>query len=80
MLRMYLMQAWFNLSDEGIGDSVYDSYAMCTFMHIDFNEQQVHDATTLLKFRRSALYLREVVRSELVGDRESFVFMIWTAI
>lgn len=41
MLRMYLMQIWFNLSDEGIEDSIYDSYAMRTFMHIDFNEQQV---------------------------------------
>lgn len=51
MLRMYLMQIWFNLSDEGIEDSVYDSYAMRSFMHIDFNEQQVPDATTLLKFR-----------------------------
>lgn len=51
MLRMYLMQIWFNLSDEGIEDSIYDSYAMRTFMRIDFNEQQVPDATTLLKFR-----------------------------
>ena len=51
MLRMYLMQIWFNLSDEGIEDSIYDSYAMRTFRHIDFNEQQVPDATTLLKFR-----------------------------
>lgn len=51
MLRMYLMQIWFNLSDEGIEDSIYDSYAMRTFMHIDFHEQQVPDATTLLKFR-----------------------------
>ena len=51
MLRMYLMQIWFNLSDEGIEDSIYDSYAMRPFMHIDFNEQQVPDAMTLLKFR-----------------------------
>jgi len=51
MLRMYLMQVWFNLSDEGIEDSIYDSYAMRSFLHIDFNEQQVPDATTLLKFR-----------------------------
>lgn len=51
MLRMYLMQVWFNLSDEGIEDSIYDSYAMRSFMHIDFTEQQVPDATTLLKFR-----------------------------
>ena len=45
------MQIWFNLSDEGIEDSIYDSYAMRSFMHINFNEQQVPDATTLLKFR-----------------------------
>ena len=51
MLRMYLMQIWFNMSDEGIEDSIYDSYAMRSFMHIDFYEQQVPDATTLLKFR-----------------------------
>lgn len=48
---MYLMQIWLNLSDEWIEDSIYDSYAMHTFMRIDFNEQQVPGATTLLKFR-----------------------------
>lgn len=48
---MYLMRIWFNLSDEGIEDSIYVSYAMRSFMHIDFNEQQVPDATTLLKIR-----------------------------
>ena len=51
MLRMYLMQIWFTLSDEGIEDAIYDSYAMRSFMKIDFNEQQVPDATTLLHFR-----------------------------
>lgn len=35
----------------GFPFSIYDSYAMRSFMHIDFNEQQVQDATTLLKFR-----------------------------
>ena len=29
MLRMYLMQNWFSLSDEGIEDAIYDSHAMC---------------------------------------------------
>lgn len=51
MLRMYLMQVWFNLSDEGIEDAIYDSYAFRKFMGINFNEEQVPDATTLLKFR-----------------------------
>ena len=51
MLRMYLVQAWFNLSDEGVEDAIYDSYALRKFVGIDFFEEQVPDATTLLKFR-----------------------------
>lgn len=51
MLRMYLMQIWFSLSDEGMEDAIYDSYAMRSFLHIDFMKEQVPDATTLLKFR-----------------------------
>ena len=35
MLRMYLLQIWFNLSDEGIEDAIYDSYAFRKFMGID---------------------------------------------
>jgi len=52
MLRMYLLKVWFKLSDAGIEDSIYDSYAMRSFMHIDFNDQQVPGATTLIKFRK----------------------------
>ena len=51
MLRMYLMQDWFNLSDEDIEEAIYDSYAMRRFLGINFSEEQVPDATTLLNFR-----------------------------
>lgn len=51
MLRMYLLQNWFNLSDVGVEEAIYDSYAMRSFMRIDFSSEQVPDATTLLKFR-----------------------------
>ncbi len=51
MLRMYLLQAWFSLSDEGVEDAIYDSYAMRRFMGLDFAVEQVPDATTLLHFR-----------------------------
>ena len=51
MLRMYLMQNWFNLSDVGIEEAIYDSYAMRKFLGINFMDEQVPDATTLLKFR-----------------------------
>jgi len=52
MLRMYLLQSWFNLSDELVEDSIYDSYAFRTFMKLDFMEEQSPDATTLCKFRK----------------------------
>ena len=51
MLRMYLLQVWFSLSDEGVEESIYDSYAMRQFMGLDFTVEQVPDATTLLHFR-----------------------------
>lgn len=51
MLRMYLLQVWFSLSDEGVEEAIYDSYAMRRFMGLDFAVEQVPDATTLLGFR-----------------------------
>ena len=51
MLRMYLLQIWFNLSDAGLEDAIYDIYAFQRFIGINFLEEQVPDATTLLKFR-----------------------------
>lgn len=53
MLRMYLLQIWFTLSDEGVEDAIYDSYAFRQFMMLDFmGQEQVPDATTLCKFRK----------------------------
>ena len=52
MLRMYLLQNWFNLSDEGVEDAIYDSYAFRKFMGLNFLEEQTPDATTLCKFRK----------------------------
>jgi IS5 family transposase len=49
---MYLLQVWFTLSDEGVEEAIYDSYAMRKFMGIDFINEQAPDATTLLHFRR----------------------------
>lgn len=48
---MDLLPAWFSLSDEGVEDAIYDSYAMRRFMGLDFATEQVPDATTLLHFR-----------------------------
>jgi IS5 family transposase len=52
MLRMYIAQQYFGLSDEGIEDAIYDSQAIRGFVGIDLTHESAPDATTLLKFRR----------------------------
>jgi transposase, IS5 family len=52
MLRMYCVQQWFGLSDEGVEDALYDSQALRHFVGIDLSRESAPDATTLLKFRR----------------------------
>jgi IS5 family transposase len=52
MLRMYFLQQWYSLSDEGLEDAIYDSQAMREFVGVDLAREEVPDATTLLKFRR----------------------------
>ena len=52
MLRMYIAQQCFGLSDEGTEDALYDSQAIRRFVGVDLNHEAAPDATTLLKFRR----------------------------
>ena len=52
MLRMYVAQQCFGLSDEGIEDAIYDSQSIRRFVGIDLARESAPDATTLLKFRR----------------------------
>jgi IS5 family transposase len=52
MLRMYIAQQCFGLSDEGVEDAIYDSQAIRGFVGVDLTREAAPDATTLLKFRR----------------------------
>lgn len=52
MLRLYLVQQWFGLSDQGVEDAVIDSVAVREFVRIDFTREEAPDSTTVLKFRR----------------------------
>jgi IS5 family transposase len=71
MLRMYFLQVWFNLSDEAVEDGIYDSYAMRTFMGLDFTVEQVPDATTLLHFRH---LLDKHTLGKAVFDKQTEIF------
>jgi IS5 family transposase len=61
MLRMYVAQQCFGLSDEGIEDAIYDSQAIRAFVGIDLSRESAPDATTLLKFRH-LLEAKELTR------------------
>jgi IS5 family transposase len=53
MVRMYLVSCWFSLSDPGTEDAIYDSYAIRSFVGVNFNDpsRQAPDETCLCKFR-----------------------------
>ena len=51
MLRIYFLQQWFNLSDPGAEEALYDSLTMRRFVGIDLGREPVPDETTLCKFR-----------------------------
>ena len=52
MLRIHVMQHWFNLSDPGMEDTLYDSESMRRFAGIELAEDAVADESTILRFRR----------------------------
>jgi IS5 family transposase len=51
MLRVYFLQQWFNLSDPGVEEALYDSAVMRQFVGIDLGQEPVPDETTACKFR-----------------------------
>jgi transposase, IS5 family len=51
MLRIYFIQQWFNLSDPGVEEALYDSAAMRGFVDIDLGREPAPDETTVCKFR-----------------------------
>jgi IS5 family transposase len=51
MLRIYFLQAWFNLSDPAVEEALYDSATMRGFVGIDLGREPAPDETTVCKFR-----------------------------
>jgi IS5 family transposase len=51
MLRIYFMQQWFNLSDPGMEDALYDMESLRRFAGIELGQDEVPDETTILNFR-----------------------------
>ena len=51
MLRIHFLQHWFELSDPGAEEALYDSRAMRLFVGIDLGKEPVPDESTICKFR-----------------------------
>lgn len=52
MLRIYFLQQWFNLSDPGAEEALYDITSMRMFAGIELGQEAIPDETTILNFRR----------------------------
>ena len=52
MLRLYLLQQWYNLSDPAAEEALYDSAAMRRFAGVTSDADVIPDETTILNFRR----------------------------
>ena len=51
MLRIYCLQQWYQLSDPGAEEALYDIQSMRTFAGLDLGRDQIPDETTILNFR-----------------------------
>lgn len=51
MLRIYFLQQWYNLSDPGAEEAIYDRNSFQKFLGIDLLSESVPDETTILNFR-----------------------------
>jgi transposase, IS5 family len=51
MLRIYLLQQWYQLSDPGAEEALYDIQSMREFVGLDLGRDAIPDETTILNFR-----------------------------
>jgi len=51
MLRIYFVPQWFNLSDPGMEEALYESAVLRRFVGVDLGLAPVPDETTILGFR-----------------------------
>jgi IS5 family transposase len=51
VLRIYFLQHWFNLSDPGAEEALYDSPSLRRFAGVDLGRAPAPDETTILNFR-----------------------------
>ncbi|AOJ12987.1 hypothetical protein WJ02_05020 [Burkholderia vietnamiensis] len=51
MLRIHFLQQWFNLSDPGMEEALYDMPLFQQFAELDGGPNRLPDESTILRFR-----------------------------
>jgi len=51
MLKIHFLQQWYNLSDPGMEEAIYDRNSFQKFLEVDLLADKVPDETTILHFR-----------------------------
>lgn len=51
MIKIYCLQQWYNLSDPGMEEAIYDRLSFQRFLEIDLMLDRIPDETTILQFR-----------------------------
>lgn len=70
LLRMWLLQQWYGMSDEETEDRIYDQYSFQMFLGIDVG-QAIPDSTTLCRFRE--WLMKNQVQSKLLKEVNGFL-------
>lgn len=70
MLRIYFLQIWFNLSDPGAEEELYDSESMRRFARIELSVDKVPHESTILNFRHLLENLTKAMLERINGLME----------
>ena len=71
MLRIYCLQQWYQLSDPGAEEALYDIHSMRAFCGLELGHDALPDETTILNFRH--LLERHDFPQPIGGVRAVFV-------
>lgn len=71
MLRIYCVQQWYNLSDPGAEEALYDSITMRRFAGVTTDEDVIPDETSILNFRR--LLEKHALSERLFGEINAYL-------
>jgi len=70
LLRMWLLQQWYAMSDEETEDRIYDQYSFQMFLGVDYGDP-IPDATTLCRFRN--WLTKNKIQSKLLKEVNLFL-------